>query len=553
MLLSDGVANPYLTHSVLIQDTRATHTPPVVFKHPYGTPARQLSFLDNDGKILTGMDRDGDEWQITVHGPGAVIVTDVTPLDGVLDDELNTIQLVGTTNATRVTGNVVSSARIQSDGVVFFENLIALDSVGSIELNGFNLGRTTFPQEGELANDGPEVYLPGGVTRLSFNDIFAPIDLAFADNPIDIVIGRPDSPLKIAPSIQIGSIFNTVFDSTVPLPENGNPPLTPTVNLLVNGQIQNLEMVSATGFPIERPGNLFAFPTVSTTGRTSIRALGINHATAVGSLRNTTISRGPQPFANGLSGLNRLNSLKVGGVTDGLGVDVSQGNIGRVALVRGLGDTTGALPGDANLGAPGPLFGNSAFGLYGGLITGKGLRKFTSGPSHYNLDTTQNPDYMQEDTTNWTKYYPRAGRSLINSAVVIDGSIGSLQVAGDAQSSEIQSGSHYPSYVDGLESQRANSQIGPVRWKGHLVDSVVAATYSPGADKTYGNINSKGRVSDRPGPGRIQGRLLHGYVYQNGSETILGNIGSGFFARRKQGYLPPPSASQRVHGVNIDL
>ncbi len=42
---------------------------------------------------------------ITVHGPGKVIVTDTTPNDGVLDDDINTIQLVGTSiNSTYVTG-----------------------------------------------------------------------------------------------------------------------------------------------------------------------------------------------------------------------------------------------------------------------------------------------------------------------------------------------------------------------------------------------------------------------------------------------------------------
>ena len=39
--------------------------------------------------MVTGRDREGDEWQITVHGPGAVIVTDATPNDGALDDDLN--------------------------------------------------------------------------------------------------------------------------------------------------------------------------------------------------------------------------------------------------------------------------------------------------------------------------------------------------------------------------------------------------------------------------------------------------------------------------------
>ena len=68
--------------------------------------------LTNEGKIVSGTDREGNLWVITVHGPGKVIVTDTTPNDGVLDDDINTIQLVGTNpRTTYVTGNVQASPR----------------------------------------------------------------------------------------------------------------------------------------------------------------------------------------------------------------------------------------------------------------------------------------------------------------------------------------------------------------------------------------------------------------------------------------------------------
>lgn len=547
-LLSGNRVNPYLVHSVLLPDTRATHTPAVRFNHPYGATARQLSFLDNDGKILTGTDREGDMWQITVHGPGAVIVTDATPNDGALDDDLVSIQIVNSDpHKTFITGNVSASARVQSNGVVYFENLFAENGVHSIELNGFTLARTTVPNDGELANEGAEIYLPGGVGLLSFNDVFAEIDLAFNDQPIDIIIGRENSPLPFAPSIRIGSIFNTVYDSEVLFPEAGVPPTDPTVRILVNGEIDKLDMVSATGFAIDPPGAEFVFPKVATTGRTQIRTLAINHMKAVGSLRNTTVSRGPVPFANGQSGLRRLGGLKVGGVTDGLGIDVSQGNIGGMALARGLGDPIGGLPGDIHRGEPSTQFGNAAFGLMGGLITARRLGHLKVAPSSVELDVTQDPEYRQQDRTNWTKYYPRNGRALLNAAIVVDGSIGPVNIVGDAQNSEIKSGTNYRSILAGLEGERATSQIGRVRWRGHLVDSVMAATYRTGPDRAYGTAD------DTPGPGRINGELKHGYIYQNGNETVLDNTGAGFFARRKRGYLPPIAASQRVHSVNLDL
>ncbi len=75
----------------------------------------QSSLLNNQGKVVSGTDRAGDEWTITVHGPGSVIVTDTTPNDGSLDDNINTIQLVGTSlQSTYVTGTVVTS-RVCSD------------------------------------------------------------------------------------------------------------------------------------------------------------------------------------------------------------------------------------------------------------------------------------------------------------------------------------------------------------------------------------------------------------------------------------------------------
>lgn len=82
--------------------------------------------LSNEGKVVSGIDRAGDKWTITVHGPGKVIVTDTTPNDGVLHDDINTIQLVGTNlHSTYVTGNVIESNLVQTGGVLLFNELIA--------------------------------------------------------------------------------------------------------------------------------------------------------------------------------------------------------------------------------------------------------------------------------------------------------------------------------------------------------------------------------------------------------------------------------------------
>ena len=86
----------------------------------------QAQFLGNEGKIVSGMDRQGNIWTITVHGPGAVIVTDTTPNDGMLDDSIDTIQLIGTDpNSTYVTGSTKASYRTPTDGTVLFQKLVA--------------------------------------------------------------------------------------------------------------------------------------------------------------------------------------------------------------------------------------------------------------------------------------------------------------------------------------------------------------------------------------------------------------------------------------------
>src|SRR3974390_2947092 len=102
--------------------------------------------LSNQGKIVSGMARDGTQWTITVHGPGQVIVTDTTPNDGALDDDLPTIQIMNSNpRSTYVSGTTVASNQVLSDGTVNFNRLIAMSGVKSIDLHGFNLSADVTP------------------------------------------------------------------------------------------------------------------------------------------------------------------------------------------------------------------------------------------------------------------------------------------------------------------------------------------------------------------------------------------------------------------------
>src|SRR5208282_6704065 len=138
--------------------------------------------LSNQGKIVSGVDRAGDQWTITVHGPGQVIVTDTTPNDGALDDDIATIQIIDSSlQSTYVTGTVVPSPRALTDGQVNFDRLIAADGVRSIVLNGFNLTANVTP----AVEQTPGIFLYGGVQTLKFNDIDAIIDTASYSNPTE--------------------------------------------------------------------------------------------------------------------------------------------------------------------------------------------------------------------------------------------------------------------------------------------------------------------------------------------------------------------------------
>lgn len=534
--------------NLIVPHDLAGKSPVLGFNHPYSSSAKLLAGADNQGRVVTGKDRAGDEWQITVHGPGYVIVTDASPNDGALDDDIDTIQLVGTSlTQTFVTGVVSPSARVVTtdSGTVRFNHLVAQDGVASIILNGFTLAQTVAPPVGQPNGFGTEIYLPGGVQFLKFHNVEAPIDLAINDLPVDIVIGDPTQPLTVQPVVQIDSIFNTVFDSTTVTNPNGVPQTAPTVNIVVNGQIRGLDLLSATNQPLDAADQL-NFPTVGTTGRTAVRARGIGGLKVVGSAHNLTASRGTEPFKNGFQGLDRLGHAYFGGNADAVGLDVN-GPIGALKFNRGLGNPAGTSSAGTALGQPDELAGYPRFGLLGGLVTARRIGRIEIGPADMQLEPiSQNPDYRQLQRTGVTTYVHRPGNALNSAAIVSSGSIGQTTIVGASQSSEIKSGFHYPSFAAGLQGTRAPSRIRPFNQRGGLIDSVVSATYRP-TNNVYGDFNeATGRTDDVAGPGEIAGSQTGG-LYTTGSQTALGRRGVGTFARTKIGDLPPRLFLRKRH------
>jgi hypothetical protein len=503
----------------------------------------QSPLLNNQGKVVTGKDRAGNEWTITVHGPGSVIVTDTTPNDGALDDNINTIQLIGTSlQDTYVTGTVTGSAFTSTNSTTLFNKLIALNGVNSINLNGFVLEQDVTPGNAP-ANANTGIFLYGGVKTLSFNSVVAPINPTTGDLPIDIVIGDPNTPLKVKPTIEFNTAFNTVANPSAAVAPPAVPVTTPYVDIIVNGVVHDLSFVSTGQQPVVA-GDQFLFPTVATTGRTAVQATAIDELHVKGSATNFTASRGKVPFQNSLAGLNYLKVATFGGNADAVGLDVN-GPIGKLRFSRGLGNPTGTSPATTQFGIPTANLGYPANGLVGGLVTAKKIGKVRVAPANTVVQTAQNPDFVQTNSTGDPTYYPQPGNAMTSAAITSSGKIGTVAVRGNLQSSEIKSGFDYPSFAAGLQGTRSRSLIKNSAYRGDLVSGVVSATYRPGS-QIYSFTGSV------RGPGAIRGNLSHkNAIYNIGSTTPLLDQGTGFRARVKKGYLPPPSKPTRVDSVQV--
>lgn len=486
------------------------------------------SGLGNSGKVVTGTDRAGDRWTITVHGPGKVIVTDTTPNDGVLGDSINTIQLVGTSpKDTYVTGNVITSPYELTQGTILFNELIATSGVKSIQLNGFTLTSNVTPP----VTSPTGIFLYGGVGTLSFQDVQAPIDTSVSSTPYQIVIGEPNTPLKVKPSIYIDSINNQVFDSqstTIP----SGPVTTPSVQFVINGVIRNFDVVSVTQGTVPAAYQ-FEFPTVGTTGRTSIQATAIDNLTVHGSAKNLTVSKAVQPFSAAGSGIDYLHNAYFGGNADAVGIDVN-GNIGSIIFNRGLGDPTGIFTAEqastglllpqTNYGTPVGTTGYPASYLLGGTIKANHIHSLVVKPANVLVQTPSNPYFAQLYAQGYPTYITNPGYSLTNASVVVGGSIDQAAIFGTQLNSEIKTGYDYPSYVAGLEGTRAPSKI-HVKSNGDLINSVISATFRP--------INNQYNTSGTAGPGTVVGGIS-GTSYNTAALTSLNNTGAGVFARARK-------------------
>ncbi len=272
----------------------------------------------------------------------------------------------------------------------------------------------------------------------------------------------------------------------------------------------------------------FFFPTVGSTGRTSVQATAINTLDVSGSATNFTVSKSPQPFQTPTSGVNSIGTAIFGGNADAVGLDVT-GKIGHLVFAQGLGSPVGLNLGALQSGTPVNQFGFPASGLLGGLITASSIGSIVAAPADVTMLSSNNPA-DQTTLPGFTKYYGKAGKTLNFSAITTTGNINSVNVVGDSTQSEIKAGYSVNAAIAGQQPVTGKSNIYRLRVRGDLVDSPISSSYRPGAHG-YG---SPGSVA---GPGSITG-IFSGKTYLTGKTTSLGNVGSGFFAKFKSPGLP---------------
>ena len=535
--------------------------PPAIIDHPIGSSTALLATYGNEGKLITGTDRQGNRYELRLTGPGRIIVTDATPTDGVLDDDINTIRLVGTDiHRSVLTGQVIQSpyapqiyTQLPTLGQVRFNSLIADTGVKRITLNGFVLSDTVTQDGATNYNLTTGINLAGGVQRLEFQGVDARFPAAFNPSPITIAIGSPATPLKAKPDIRIDSISNTVYDyssnglgafSTPVIPTG--PLTTPSLILTVNGEIASFNVVSITQstnvatlsppvngifqvvpvqlIPDYSAALQYQYPIVGTTGRTAVTAKSIKHIRASGNVTNTTFSKSLQPFQNSLTGLDEVGAVQIGGVADAVAID-SRGSIKSLKFAKGLGSPIGVSQNPIYYGTPADRYGYPQNGNVGVQIVTEGnIGSIEAAPADRFTQTRQDPTLIQ-GINGTTVYAVRPGTAAQSSVIVAGGSIGKTHVVGDLRNSQISAGTNYYSQISGNEGVTAGSStIGPATIKGDLVDTVVAASYRSN-DGIYGNGN------DSAGDGEIIGSQT-GNIYQTPTgSTAAGTRGSGFFSR----------------------
>ena len=261
------------------------------------------------------------------------------------------------------------------------------------------------------------------------------------------------------------------------------PPTTPTVNIIVNGQIQTLSLTSATGDigtscwtqGSTRPpsAQLFLSPTIATTGRTVGPGDRDRQPLRLRRRRRTSRPRGPaRRSRTGSAASTTSTTAHVQRPDRRASASTSTGRSARSTFNKGIGNPTGLFAGTtaagnqvpaSSYGTPADQTGYAGAGLISGQVTATRIKQVTIKPADVTTQVADEPRLRPAPRASARSTTPSGpGVAAANALIVSSGNIGKTQVTGDLVNSEIKSGFDYPSFAAGLEGTRATSTIGPV-------------------------------------------------------------------------------------------
>jgi hypothetical protein len=203
-------------------------------------------------KTISGVDADGDQWTLTLTGPGDFRVTNVAddsgnPIAIGQPAQIDQIQIAGgDPTKTRLIGQVVKGPN--GDGKVFFDSLteeggrsegpVATNGVLAIDMPGFWLGHTeTTPPSSTDPNDD-SITIPDGIQTLRFGGV----DTTFTPTG-----GTPLSKLTTSSNFNINLglprtkgtsiIVSKVISGAQPATGTATSPVQQAVTFNVNGRL----------------------------------------------------------------------------------------------------------------------------------------------------------------------------------------------------------------------------------------------------------------------------------------------------------------------------
>lgn len=380
--------------------------------------------------VVSGTDAKGDAWTLRMIGPGQLAVTKQNGPDnkpGALDSatDINTITIGGTNPLTSKLVGVVTRKGPNSDGRVFFQNLVQLPGrseqfgatgygVLAVDMPGFWLGNTT-PSFLTTATTPPaaSISMPDGVDTLRFGGVDTtanrpPATSTTTSDTDTVTLGLPSyGGTRIIIDKAISS--TEVFQAPTPPPSASNPnPTTPApvtlqhgVTFAVSGRLSLFQANEIDGDKASPPGQF-----VDTTA----------NPTATRQSGGTTVfsgTAGTQPFF--------VNGTFKGGVTGQIGDLRVGGNATNFTTI--VNDATGG----GNDRISNYSIGGEATNVM--LIAPNGSRNVVFGKG---MDTVQIASHVINTL--------KANRGALNSTVQVDRQISRIDFGGDVVGTKILSG-----------------------------------------------------------------------------------------------------------------